>query len=261
MTGAPSYNKDELIACGRGELFGAGNAQLPTGNMLMIDRIVHISSEGGAYGKGEVVAELDINPDLWFFKYHFPGDPVMPGCLGLDAMWQLLGFFLAWRGNPGRGRALGCGLGGRLCVRLGGDLRRSGICAESGGRDVDGEAGFFADRGCAFGVGADLFEPALHGSRDVGLVDRRLGMEAEHGAGVLAGRGVAQHALDPGPGGRARRRGMDGPGVAGLIGHGPAPSRLLPAGPAGLGGGSASSRSANRPRQRSPPRSGARARN
>jgi len=109
MTGAPSYNKDELIACGRGELFGAGNAQLPTGNMLMIDRIVHISSEGGAYGKGEVVAELDINPDLWFFKYHFPGDPVMPGCLGLDAMWQLLGFFLAWRGNPGRGRALGCG--------------------------------------------------------------------------------------------------------------------------------------------------------
>ena len=77
--------------------------------MLMLDRIAHISSEGGSYGKGVIIAELDINPDLWFFDCHFPGDPVMPGCLGLDAMWQLLGFFLGWRGNPGRGRALGCG--------------------------------------------------------------------------------------------------------------------------------------------------------
>ena len=77
--------------------------------MLMVDRINHISSEGGEYGKGEIVAELDINPDLWFFSCHFPGDPVMPGCLGLDAMWQLVGFFLGWRGNPGRGRALGSG--------------------------------------------------------------------------------------------------------------------------------------------------------
>ncbi len=104
-----SYTKAELIACGMGELFGPGNAQLPIDNMLMLDRITHISSEGGAHGKGEIVAELDINPDLWFFACHFPGDPVMPGCLGLDAMWQLVGFFLGWRGNPGRGRALGSG--------------------------------------------------------------------------------------------------------------------------------------------------------
>ncbi len=104
-----SYNKEELIECGEGRLFGPGNAQLPTDNMLMVDRIGNISSEGGNYGKGEIIAELDIHPDLWFFECHFPGDPVMPGCLGLDAMWQLVGFFLGWRGNPGRGRALGCG--------------------------------------------------------------------------------------------------------------------------------------------------------
>ena len=109
MIGKNAYNKDELIACGNGELFGPGNAQLPIDNMLMVDRIIHISSEGGAFGKGEIIAELDIHPHLWFFQCHFPGDPVMPGCLGLDAMWQLMGFFLGWRGNPGRGRALGCG--------------------------------------------------------------------------------------------------------------------------------------------------------
>lgn len=109
MTAQHSFTKQELIACGNGELFGPGNAQLPTDNMLMLDRIAHISSEGGAHGKGEIIAELDIHPDLWFFDCHFPGDPVMPGCLGLDAMWQLVGFFLGWRGNPGRGRALGCG--------------------------------------------------------------------------------------------------------------------------------------------------------
>ena len=109
MIGKNAYTKDELIACGNGELFGPGNAQLPTESMLMIDRIAHISSEGGGFNKGEIVAELDIHPDLWFFQCHFPGDPVMPGCLGLDAMWQLVGFFLGWRGNPGRGRALGCG--------------------------------------------------------------------------------------------------------------------------------------------------------
>ena len=103
------YDKAELVACGMGELFGVGNAQLPVENMLMVDRISHISSEGGAAGKGELIAELDIHPELWFFACHFPGDPVMPGCLGLDAMWQLVGFFLGWRGNPGRGRALGCG--------------------------------------------------------------------------------------------------------------------------------------------------------
>jgi len=104
-----SYDRDELLACSRGEMFGPGNAQLPAPNMLMLDRITHISKEGGEFGKGELIAELDITPDLWFFDCHFPGDPVMPGCLGLDAMWQLLGYFLAWKGNPGRGRALGCG--------------------------------------------------------------------------------------------------------------------------------------------------------
>jgi 3-hydroxyacyl-[acyl-carrier protein] dehydratase/trans-2-decenoyl-[acyl-carrier protein] isomerase len=98
-----SYTREELLACARGELFGPGNAQLPLPNMLMVDRIVHIGSEGGQYGKGEIVAELDIHPDLWFFGCHFIGDPVMPGCLGLDAMWQLVGFFLGWMGGQGRG--------------------------------------------------------------------------------------------------------------------------------------------------------------
>ncbi|WP_020207822.1 3-hydroxyacyl-[acyl-carrier-protein] dehydratase FabA [Gilvimarinus chinensis] len=104
-----SYNLEELLECGHGRMFGPGNAQLPVPNMLMLNRIAHISETGGEYNKGEIVAELDISPDLWFFDCHFPGDPVMPGCLGLDAMWQLVGFFLAWKGNPGRGRALGCG--------------------------------------------------------------------------------------------------------------------------------------------------------
>jgi 3-hydroxyacyl-[acyl-carrier protein] dehydratase/trans-2-decenoyl-[acyl-carrier protein] isomerase len=104
-----AYAKDELVDCGMGDLFGPGNAKLPIDNMLMLDRITTITGDGGQYGKGEIRAELDINPDLWFFDCHFPGDPVMPGCLGLDAMWQLVGFFLGWRGNPGRGRALGSG--------------------------------------------------------------------------------------------------------------------------------------------------------
>ena len=104
-----SYNKEELLQCGRGEMFGPGNAQLPVPNMLMMDRILKISDSGGDYNKGEIIAELDINPDLWFFQCHFPGDPVMPGCLGLDALWQLIGFYLAWLGNPGHGRALGVG--------------------------------------------------------------------------------------------------------------------------------------------------------
>jgi 3-hydroxyacyl-[acyl-carrier protein] dehydratase/trans-2-decenoyl-[acyl-carrier protein] isomerase len=109
MSRQSSYTRDELLSCGHGEMFGPGNAQLPTPNMLMLDRIVKIADEGGDYGKGEILAELDIHPDLWFFDCHFPGDPVMPGCLGLDAMWQLVGFFLAWIGNPGHGRALGVG--------------------------------------------------------------------------------------------------------------------------------------------------------
>lgn len=104
-----SYSREELLECGQGKMFGPGNAQLPAPNMLMLDRITHIAKDGGEFGKGELIAELDITPDLWFFDCHFPGDPVMPGCLGLDAMWQLLGYFLAWKGNPGRGRALGCG--------------------------------------------------------------------------------------------------------------------------------------------------------
>jgi len=104
-----SYTKEELIACGHGKLFGSGNAQLPIDKMLMLDRIIKISNDGGSYGKGVIHAELDITPDLWFFECHFPGDPVMPGCLGLDAMWQLVGFYLGWSGHPGKGRALGVG--------------------------------------------------------------------------------------------------------------------------------------------------------
>ncbi len=104
-----SYTREELLKCGNGELFGPGNAQLPTPNMLMMDRISLISETGGEFDKGEIKAELDITPDLWFFDCHFPGDPVMPGCLGLDAMWQLVGFYLGWLGNPGHGRALGVG--------------------------------------------------------------------------------------------------------------------------------------------------------
>jgi 3-hydroxyacyl-[acyl-carrier protein] dehydratase / trans-2-decenoyl-[acyl-carrier protein] isomerase len=104
-----SFDHEALLASGRGELFGPGNAQLPAPPMLMFDRITTINSDGGAHGKGYVEAELDINPELWFFQCHFIGDPVMPGCLGLDAMWQLVGFYLGWIGGPGRGRALGVG--------------------------------------------------------------------------------------------------------------------------------------------------------
>ena len=103
------FSYEELIQCGQGKMFGAGNAQLPLPPMLMFDRITHISDEGGEFGKGSIIAEMDIKPDLWFFKCHFENDPVMPGCLGLDAMWQLVGFFLGWKGGLGRGRALGCG--------------------------------------------------------------------------------------------------------------------------------------------------------
>lgn len=104
-----NYTYEELLSCGRGELFGPGNAQLPLPPMLMFNRITQISDEGGAHGKGFVEAELDVKPDLWFFDCHFQGDPVMPGCLGLDALWQMVGFFLGWTGAPGRGRALGVG--------------------------------------------------------------------------------------------------------------------------------------------------------
>ena len=109
MTRPSSLDREQLLACARGELFGPDNARLPAPPMLMFDRITSISDDGGAHGKGFIRAELDIRPDLWFFDCHFIGDPVMPGCLGLDAMWQLTGFFLTWIGAPGRGRALGSG--------------------------------------------------------------------------------------------------------------------------------------------------------
>ena len=103
------FDYDGLISCAKGELFGLGNPQLPMPPMLMMDRVTEISDEGGENGKGHVVAEFNIKPDLWFFECHFEGDPVMPGCLGLDALWQLTGFNLGWRGMTGRGRALGVG--------------------------------------------------------------------------------------------------------------------------------------------------------
>ena len=104
-----SFSYEQLIDCANGDLFGKGNAQLPSPPMLMFDRITNINKTGGVFQKGEIVAELDIKPELWFFDCHFKGDPVMPGCLGLDAMWQLVGFYLGWLGNPGKGRALGVG--------------------------------------------------------------------------------------------------------------------------------------------------------
>jgi 3-hydroxyacyl-[acyl-carrier protein] dehydratase/trans-2-decenoyl-[acyl-carrier protein] isomerase len=104
-----AYEYEDLLACARGELFGPGNPQLPLPPMLMFDRIGHISETGGEHDKGQVVAELEVKPDLWFFACHFKGDPVMPGCLGLDALWQMLGFFLGWVGGQGRGRAIGVG--------------------------------------------------------------------------------------------------------------------------------------------------------
>ena len=109
MTRQSNYTYDELMACANGDLFGPGNARLPAPPMLMFDRITHVSESGGAHDKGEIRAELDIRPELWFFDCHFRTDPVMPGCLGLDAMWQLVGFYLGWLGNPGSGRALGAG--------------------------------------------------------------------------------------------------------------------------------------------------------
>jgi 3-hydroxyacyl-[acyl-carrier protein] dehydratase/trans-2-decenoyl-[acyl-carrier protein] isomerase len=109
MSRPSSFDHAQLLECGHGQMFGPGNARLPLPPMLMFDRITEISTEGGRFGKGVIRAELDITPDLWFFACHFEGDPVMPGCLGVDAMWQLAGFFLRWLGEPGRGRALGVG--------------------------------------------------------------------------------------------------------------------------------------------------------
>lgn len=108
-TPQPSYRREELLRSSQGGYFGPGNAQLPAPPMLMMDRITSLTLDGGEFGKGLAVAELDVTPDLWFFDCHFVGDPVMPGCLGLDAMWQLLGYWLGWSGSPGKGRALGVG--------------------------------------------------------------------------------------------------------------------------------------------------------
>jgi len=104
-----SYDYEDLLASGHGQLFGEGFPRLPLPNMLMVSRITNVTADGGTHGRGQLVAELDIRPDLWFFACHFETDPVMPGCLGLDAMWQLIGFFMAWSGQKGRGRALGVG--------------------------------------------------------------------------------------------------------------------------------------------------------
>ena len=109
MKNKNSFDYNELLSCANGEMFGPGNARLPAPPMLMFDRISKITENGGSYNKGYIEAELDIKKNLWFFDCHFKTDPVMPGCLGLDAMWQLVGFFLGWVGNPGKGRALGVG--------------------------------------------------------------------------------------------------------------------------------------------------------
>ena len=115
-----TYDYEDLLACARGEMFGPGNPQLPLPPMLMFDRIASITETGGEHNQGQIVAELDVKPDLWFFPCHFKGDPVMPGCLGLDALWQMVGFFIGWMGTPGRGRALGVGE-----VKLSGQVRPS----------------------------------------------------------------------------------------------------------------------------------------
>lgn len=121
VTDQSSFSYDDLLACAHGDLFGPGNARLPLPPMLMFDRIVSITADGGAFGKGEIIAELDVKPDLWFYECHFESDPVMPGCLGLDAMWQILGFYLGWLKLPGSGRALGVGE-----VKFSGEVRPTG---------------------------------------------------------------------------------------------------------------------------------------
>jgi 3-hydroxyacyl-[acyl-carrier protein] dehydratase/trans-2-decenoyl-[acyl-carrier protein] isomerase len=167
-----SYTKQDLILSGRGGYFGPGNAQLPAPPMLMMDRITEMSLDGGDFGKGQVVAELDITPDLWFFACHFPGDPVMPGCLGLDAMWQVLGYWLGWSGSPGKGRAIGVGE-----VRFSGDVTPANKLVRY---EVDvrqarrgrlalgiGEGRMFADGACIY-VASDLRVGMIRPPEDAG---------------------------------------------------------------------------------------------
>jgi 3-hydroxyacyl-[acyl-carrier protein] dehydratase/trans-2-decenoyl-[acyl-carrier protein] isomerase len=179
MTERPSaYGYDELLACGRGELFGPGNAQLPLPPMLMFDRITSITAAGGTYNRGEVRAELDVRPDLWFFACHFQGDPVMPGCLGLDALWQMTGFFLGWSGSPGRGRALG----GE--VRFTGQVTNDVRCVEYGvniKRVVRSKVALGMADGWVKADGRVIYEAS----------DLRVRLFADIGAGTLAGRNPA----------------------------------------------------------------------
>ena len=228
MTKQNAFTREDLLRCSRGELFGPGNAQLPAPNMLMVDRITHISEEGGKYGKGELVAELDITPDLWFFACHFEGDPVMPGCLGLDAMWQLVGFFLGWQGLPGRGRALGSVPGGSWVG--GGRLLRPRRVAPRGPADrcalvPEVEPRRASNRGVAARGAAPAGAPQCDVGRGHHVLRKIMGPHLDASLGHAGHRGVRR----PQPKLRMLapqlllRGAYKGPERARLIKHGPRP--------------------------------------